>query len=58
MHIVPFLIACVAALAFLLNWAETQPRRFASIPLGLCLLTIALILVFVIQTGENFVRIT
>lgn len=59
MHIVPFIIACAAALIFFVDWVQTTPpRRWSHVSLGLCLLTIALILLFVIQTGENVVRIT
>jgi hypothetical protein len=57
MHFIPFIVLLIAALAFLLNWADTTPRRFASIPLGLCLLTIGIILIFVVQLADGRILI-
>jgi hypothetical protein len=52
MHLIAFIVLAAAALAFLLAWADTTPRRFASIPLGLCLFVIGVILVFVIASPD------
>lgn len=58
MHLLAFILACVAAAAFFLDWYVTgpHPRRFASVALGLFFLTLALIVQFVV-TGDPVVHI-
>lgn len=57
MHVLALIILILAALAFFVAWYESTPRTFASIPFGLLLLTVGLILVFVLQI-EPIVHLT
>lgn len=56
MHLVPFIVLVVAALAAFLDWYVTTPRRFASHALALFLFIVGMILVFVV-TGDPHISI-
>jgi len=48
MHLIPFLVLCVAAAAAFLNWYVNEPKRFASHSFALFLFIVGMIFVFVI----------
>lgn len=59
MHVLPLVVAVVAAVAF--GWEAARTRRAASgnlVAAGLCLLTIAWILASIIRADDNLVTWT
>jgi hypothetical protein len=53
MHIVPFLILCLAALLAFLDWYVTAPRRWGHLSLAVCLFIIGITLVFILHGHPN-----